>query len=113
MVRDGDTIQSRGTYEEGAWERPGTSPVKAGKMRRLMSYGEGRPLTSPVRSRRKMPRKVSPVKIKKKKEKEIAQPFYRGLFGVKGSVKKISKGKQKGVARSNSRGSLKVKNSFR
>jgi hypothetical protein len=77
-----------------AWKRPGTSPVKAGIMRSLMSYSDSddmRPLTSPVRSRRR-PRHMFPVKnkMKNRREEEQPQPFYRGLFGIKGAKKKIS-----------------------
>ena len=93
VAHDAGVLQRKreATHMEGVWERPGTSPVKAGPMRHLMSYShveEIRPMTSPVRSRR--PRNVSPVKkTKKKKEEQANQPFYRGLFGVKGSRKKI------------------------
>jgi len=78
------------------WNRPGTSPVKAGRMRNLMSYtssNDTRPLTSPVRSRR--PRMISPVKTNsrsKKNDVPAAQPFFRGLFGVKGAKKQIQSG---------------------
>ena len=80
--------------QQEAWKRPGTSPVKAGVMRNLMTYSDKRPLTSPVRSRR--PRNISPVKKRgHKKDAAVAQPFYRGLFGVKGSKKRISTSSKK------------------
>ena len=54
--QDGLSQEVKGKiHMEGVWERPGTSPVKAGPMRHLMSYShveEIRPMTSPVRSRR-------------------------------------------------------------
>ena len=107
------------THMEGVWERPGTSPVKAGPMRHLMSYShveEIRPMTSPVRSRR-IPRKVSPVMVKKRKktkEETANQPFYRGLFGIKGSKKKISStlGGLKTRRPRSSNETLQVKGSF-
>ena len=116
---DGLSQEVKGkTHMEGVWERPGTSPVKAGPMRHLMSYShveEIRPMTSPVRSRR-IPRKVSPVMVKKRKTKEETanQPFYRGLFGIKGSKKKISStlGGLKTSRPRSSKKTLQIKGSF-
>ena len=117
---DGLSQEVKGkTHMEGVWERPGTSPVKAGPMRHLMSYShveEIRPMTSPVRSRR-IPRKVSPVMVKKRKktkEETANQPFYRGLFGIKGSKKKISStlGGLKTSRPRSSKKTLQIKGSF-